>query len=165
MSQRIALTQGEVALVDQGDYCRIKGHSWSVTGRHSTGSLYACSWIDGGKTYMHRFILGNPEGSIDHQNGNGLDNRRSNLRLCNNAQNMCNRVGDKDGSSEYKGVCWHKETQKWRAYIGHDGRQFELGLFQTQKEAALAYDRKCIELHGKFASPNILNCSEDKLST
>lgn len=98
---------------------------------------------------------------IDHKNGNGLDNRRSNLRFCTNAQNQHNqrKWGSRSGkplSSRYKGVSWHRRGH-WRAKIQAQGKRRYLGQFQSEEAAARAYDRAARELHGEFA---VLNFSD-----
>ena len=95
---------------------------------------------------------------IDHINHNGLDNRKENLRFVTRAQNQQNRRSTKNSSSQYKGVGWHKASNKWRAKIGHKGKQTYLGLFTCEHQAALAYNEKALELWGENA---LLNEVED----
>jgi hypothetical protein len=108
---------------------------------------------------MHREILG--FGSIkqdprlvDHRNRNGLDNRRENLRPSTNSQNLGNRIGSPNSSSKYKGVHWDSTRGKWRTQAQHDGKTYRLGRFDSEEEAAAAYDRKALELWGEFALLN-----------
>jgi hypothetical protein len=75
---------------------------------------------------------------VDHKNRNGLDNRRSNLRIASHAQNMQNRGLDKHNRSGYRGVSWEKRWQRWRAVIQVDGRQQHIGHFKNIEEAASA---------------------------
>jgi hypothetical protein len=91
---------------------------------------------------MHRLIMGaGPGQRIDHRNGDGLDNRRSNLRPTTNALNQANRrrIRSKSG---FKGVSWDstKRERPWRAHITVNGRMKFLGAFATPEEAARAYD-------------------------
>ena len=103
---------------------------------------------------MHRQILNVPEGlEIDHKNHNMLDNRKYNIRTCSKAENQHNRKTQKH-SSKYKGVSWHKERRKWRTRICNNGKEFSLGLFDSEIEAAKAYDQKAKELFGEFAYLN-----------
>ena len=91
---------------------------------------------------------------IDHINGNGLDNRKVNLRLCNSSQNQRNARKRKSGTSRFKGVDWHKESKKWRARICVNRKRIHIGRYKSEFEAAQAYDKKAIELFGEFASLN-----------
>jgi len=90
---------------------------------------------------------------VDHIDHNGLNNRRSNLRLCTLAQNNRNMVS-RTGSSKYKGVCWHGGTKKWNAKIRLNRKCYHIGLFTDEIAAAKAYDKKAKELHGQFACLN-----------
>ena len=112
-------------------------------------------------TRMHRLILGlqnNGKSFVDHINGNGLDNRRKNLRACTYAENSYNQIRKRPNcSSEYKGVSWSKASGKWRAHIVKDYKQLHLGLFETETEAALAYDLAAQQLFGEYACPNFIS--------
>jgi len=104
---------------------------------------------------MHRVIMRAPKGVMcDHRNHNGLDNRKSNLRLCTSAQNQYNKKPKKDCASKYKGVVRRKDCKKWRAKIGFKGKRIHLGYFDDEMDAAMAYDDKAIELFGEFAYLN-----------
>lgn len=106
---------------------------------------------------MHRLILGTSVGmEVDHVNGDGRDNRRVNLRLATHSQNMANQRKRRDGiSSRYKGV-WYERRRKrpWRAKIKVRGRQVNLGYFETEEEAAYAYNLAALEHFGGFARLN-----------
>jgi len=104
---------------------------------------------------MHREILDAPDGmQIDHVNGNGLDNRVANLRLCTATQNQRNAVKRANGSSRFKGVDWNKRQKKWRARITINKRTILIGRYCDEFRAAKAYDKKAIELFGEFANIN-----------
>jgi len=150
----IPLPQGFVAMVDLEDYDHVMaGGSWRVsTGRWST--RYAMRHIkraDGKRStqQMHTLLTGWP--LVDHIDGNGLDNRRSNLRPATNAENQRNRGPNRNNSSGFKGVSWQKGKQKWQAGIVVDGRRHFLGYHATAEEAALAYDIAALESFGEFA--------------
>jgi hypothetical protein len=109
---------------------------------------------------IHRLVMDAPKGMyVDHINGNALDNRKSNLRLCTNAQNCRNTGPYLNNKSGYRGVCWHKRDKQWRAQIKHNGKVIWIGGYQDKEEAARAYDNKALELQGEFAN---LNFPKDK---
>ena len=91
---------------------------------------------------------------VDHKDINSVNNHISNLRWCNQRENNQNRSKNKNGTSMYKGVCFHKKANKWRAQIQHNGHKIHLGLYDDEVEAAHAYDRKAIELFSVFAKLN-----------
>lgn len=91
---------------------------------------------------------------VDHKDQNVLNYLRSNLRLATRSQNNANRGLNSNNTSGYKGVMFHKQTQKWKAFIKIDRKQIHLGLFHDPKDAALAYDRAAQSLFGEFARPN-----------
>ena len=91
---------------------------------------------------------------VDHKNRNCLNNHLSNLRWCTRKENQHNRSKNKNGSSIYKGVCFNKKANKWRAYIKQNGQWIHLGCYVDESEAARAYDRKASELFGVFAKLN-----------
>lgn len=144
---------GAMAMVDARDHERLSQHKWTATQPQNV--IYATRPIlkNGKKTTvrMHCEILGVV--GIDHKDGDGLNNCRSNLRPCTNTQNQHNRKRV-HGSSKFKGVSWHKGERKWRANIVVDKKQISLGYFADEVTAAHAYDAAA-EIHfGEFASPN-----------
>lgn len=163
--KEIQITRGYVAIVDDEDYERVAAHKWNaMVVRRNDGSarVYAMRVIrkpDGGRTtvYLHRVIMGAPVGmDIDHVNGDGLDNSRSNLRACTRSENMRNRR-PQGGASKYKGIHWHKRDSKWRAQIVVNGRSRHLGLFSSEVDAACAYNVAATKLFGEFALLNNIN--------
>jgi hypothetical protein len=107
---------------------------------------------------MHREILGLKYGDprqCDHRNHNGLDNQRDNLRICTCAQNQYNQVPQRNRSSAFKGVDWRRDCNKWRAKIQINCRRIHLGNFESEIEAAYAYNRAAVKYFGEFASINI----------
>ncbi len=100
--------------------------------------------------YLHRLVLGAKQGEcVDHINGNKLDNRRANLRLCNNRENGRNRSGPaKSNLSGYRGVSWNRG---WFARINVEDKTIHLGRFKTKEQAAKAYDRAALQYFGAFA--------------
>jgi hypothetical protein len=149
--RRVFLTSGKAALVDDGDYDRVSRVRWWVN--RDSCNAYARGKISGRRVLMHRFILGVSDSKVkvDHINGDTLDNRKSNLRLCAHRENCHNsRVRRKRASSEFKGVRLHKLTGKWQATIGRT----YLGLFNSKRSAAAAYDIAAILLYSDFARLN-----------
>lgn len=158
MSQRIQLSQGKWAIVDDDDYERLCQWRWSASEkRKGMGEFYAVRVDRDTKRMipMHRQIMGSPEGMVvDHINGDPLDNRRCNLRVCTQAQNVMNRRPNRQKTlSKYKGVYWHKGASKWMAMIGRD--QKYLGLHRCETAAALAYDRAAMSRYGDYAYLNL----------
>jgi len=159
----IILTQSKLALVDEKNFDRCMNYKWCASKK---GNLfYACAWIGGRISLLHRFILGLEYGDgkkVDHRNGDSLDCREENLRLCTQAQNGMNVKKINNRSSKYKGVSYFtnksvKTPNRWTAYIGGKKvgkNKIHLGNFRTEIEAALAYNRKAKELFGEFALLN-----------
>ncbi len=158
--KEIPLTQDKVALVDDQDYEWLNQWKWTYTSRGCTG--YAYRNVYQGSRYvrcvfMHRFILNPPPGlETDHINGNGLDNRRCNLRACTHIQNSWNSRKQQGATSQYKGVSWARKNQCWRAFIHQGGQQISLGNFDSEEAAALAYNYAAIKLRGSHTLLNLV---------
>ena len=153
----IPLTQGKVAIVDNEDWEKLLQCKWYVIeGKTKWYAMRRSS--DNGKRrtiYMHREILKPPSRmDTDHINGDGLDNRRSNLRIATRAQNKQNARSQRGSTSKYKGVCWNRNATKWQAQICVDIKHIYLGLFDNEEEAARAYDKRARELFREFALTN-----------
>jgi HNH endonuclease/AP2 domain len=97
-------------------------------------------------------VHGKLPAQLDHINGNPADMRLCNLRACAGAENQHNRPRSKNNSSGFKGVCWHAQCKKWRAYIVINWKQKHLGLFDTAIEAHEAFCKAADEMHGAFAN-------------
>ncbi len=156
---KIRLTQRQVAIIDAEDASRVLRHKWCAV--KTRRRYYAVTRIrrDNGTRrtmLLHRFILQLPPETpeVDHRDGDGLNNRRSNLRLATRSQNNQNSGIPSRNASGFKGVSWQKSRCKWRAQIGFNGYRKHLGLFETKEEAAAAYDKAACELFGEFARPN-----------
>lgn len=156
---RIPLTQGQYAVVDAQDSALLAAYRW--TALRSNNTWYAKSHSGGKTIYMHRLILFGEEESgetrkADHRNGNGLDNRRENLRPVTHSQNMRNTVGRRaTRRSEYKGVSVRKNSPKpYRACIHIDGEQKHLGYFDSEWLAGHVYDLAAKKFFGPFARTN-----------
>lgn len=151
----IPLSQGKFAIVDDEDFELVSQYKWyyhqgyAVTHGGQHPNQFTLS--------MHRLILNKGFGNrdyTDHINGNKLDNRRANLRICTNAQNCRNRTINTNNTSGYKGVSWNKANKKWTAYIKLNWKLVFLGNFVNKEDAAIAYDKAAQELYGEFARLN-----------
>jgi hypothetical protein len=154
---KIPLTHSKFAKVDPQDYIWLSQFRWHC--KANSNATYAVRTITvAGKSkriYMHRLIMDTPPHLVcDHINHDGLDNRKGNLRNCTIKENNANARSAKGASSEYKGVTYSKRKKKWSVYIKKDGRQFNLGCFNNEAEAAKTYDAAAIKLHGEFAHLN-----------
>jgi len=150
----IPLSRGLVALVDDEDLFLVAGKKWHVSSRG-----YACRHEGRRPTReyvrMHRLILGTPNGvSVDHINGDRLDNRRANLRIATQFQNVGNMRLPSHNTSGFKGVSWDRANKKWRSVIHPLGRQLTLGRFDDSRDAARVYDEAAIKYFGPFARTN-----------
>lgn len=150
---KIPLTQGLFATVDLDDLPKVIGKNWyAAKGKHT---FYALR--DGQK--MHRLLAAVPDGQVvDHKDGDGLNNRRENLRICNTIHNTWNQRLRRDNLSGFKGVQFHRTTGKWRARIRVLGKLISLGLHEDKVAAAKAYNRAAVEHFGEFARLNELPC-------
>lgn len=146
--KQIPLTQGFVALVDDEDYPVLRQIEWCAARRPHT------TYARNASTLMHRLILSGPDGDVDHRNGNGLDNRRANLRVTTRRLNNAN-ARPRSGSSAFKGVSWDAARARWTAGISAGGgKRRSLGRFDDEQEAALAYDQAARDAYGAFAALN-----------
>lgn len=157
----VVLTRGMVALIDLEDAEVVGRHLWHAY-QNRDGTWYARSSNPSGvrpaSIRMHRLVMGMGAGrsrQVDHIDGYGLNNRKSNLRVVTNSQNMMNRGATRRGSSAFKGVSFDRCTGKWRAHIAIDGKGRWLpGLHDDEATAARLYDAAAIRLHGEFAVVN-----------
>ena len=148
----IALTKGKFAIVAAADYERLNRYKWTLS--EANGTCYARRQTRGRTILMHREVMHAPDGMmVDHIDRNGLNNHPRNLRLCTARQNAYNSISA-HGTSQYKGVSWDIAAGKWRATINCQGQHYHLGLFDTEIEAARAYDQKARELFGQYAYLN-----------
>lgn len=150
----VHLTRGFISIIDAADAPLIEGHNW--TANVLMGKLYA-GRTERGVTrrlvLMHRLIIGAQTGvQVDHKDGDGLNNRRSNLRLATYEQNMRNKGLTAANTSGLKGVHQIKSSGRWRSIIRiGGGKRVSLGVFPTKEEAYIAYAEAAVRYHGDFA--------------
>lgn len=158
--KEISLTHEFVTIVDEADYDWLNQWKWHIT---NNGYAARGLWIDKRPKRkmigirMHRLIVNaNPSQEVDHINGNRLDNRRCNLRIVTDAQNAYNAKKRKDGKySQHKGVA-KQYKNKWKARIQVNGKRYYLGYFDSEIEAAKAYNEAALKHFGEFARLNLI---------
>lgn len=161
--KEIKLTRGLVTLVDKEDFEYLNQWKWCVN--KCGKNFYALRGVMKNKKnitiYMHR-ILSNNESRLltDHINGDTLDNRKSNLRICTHKQNS--RNSKHSISNDYKGIWYNKKKKYYQSYITVDGRHIYLGKSDTPIEAAIKYDIGAYKYFGEFANLNFKNRSENE---
>ena len=160
--KEIPLTQGKFAIVDDEDYDKINSFKWHSHRMKNTNRYYAGHFfkINGKYKYyhMHKFIMDSIgiDNIIDHIDGNGLNNQKSNLRICSFSDNIKNQKKRINSKSKYKGVYHIKKSGMYRARIQADGKRLHLGCFVNEIDAAIAYNNAALMYFGEFANINIL---------
>lgn len=159
----LLLSRGQSAIVDDCDFDRVSTFKWYAKWDAKGRRYYAArnAWVGPKRTTikLHHTILDAPQGLVvDHINGDGLDNRRANLRSCSQLQNMANQ-GPRKSLSGFKGVHFDKRSKKWSAAIGINGRRLHIGTFKNPEDAARAYDASALLHCGEFARLNFPNKS------
>lgn len=149
----IRLTQGKFAVVDEEDYEYLNQFNWSV--RNSHRNWYAFRVVNKKEIKMHRIIINAPNDFfVDHKNGDGLHNYKSNLRLATIHQNNMNATSDKNTITKLKGVRKEKNCKSYRSIINFNKIAINLGSFKSPEEAGIAYDNAAIKYFGEFARLN-----------
>ena len=138
-------------LFDDADAGEISKYRWSI--RKYSKSTYALTWVLGGHLRLHTLLTGEKE--VDHVNGNGLDNRRENLRPCTHQQNTFNRRMSIRNTTGFKGVSYNKATGLYTAHIRKDGILHHLGYFSIASDAGYAYDLAAVAYFGEFSRTNL----------
>lgn len=150
----IPLSQGQQALVDDEDYAELSKFKWHAQRHKYTFYAARSAYTPTGKQHvsMHRAILAAERGiQVDHRDGNGLNNCRSNLRLATRVQNLCAfRGGRINKTSKYRGVYFHKQKAKWQVRVV---RQY-VGIYASELDAARAYDAVARAQFGEFVHLN-----------
>ena len=152
--REIPLSRGMFAIVDDEDYSQLASVRWyAAPGRHT---FYAKRDVrrngSKGRILMHRYLLGCPDGlEVDHKNGNGLDNRRSNIRIATRSQNRANTGLQINNISGVKGVCRCAETGRWKVRVQWQLQNIWVGRFDSLEEAVEARYEVVMRLQGEFA--------------
>lgn len=141
-------------LVDIEDVDKVKNVLW-----HDNKSGGDAPYAFNNKLgFLHRYIMSAPSGmDIDHRGQDTLDNRKSNLRACTNYDNNLNKPARMNNKSGYKGVCWHRASNKWMVQLNYNGKRVHYSLHEDIKDAARAYNSAALKYHGEFAKLNILD--------
>lgn len=164
--RQIPLSQDRVVFVDDGDYELLNRHKW-FAGKSRGDNKYAARSVASrseGKSktatiLMHRIILDLQPGDkreCDHIDGDGLNNQRSNLRICTRRQNSRNQKKQKGSTSKYKGIYWNRRECRWMSRIRVDGTLIYLGMFDSEADAALAYNDAATKYFKEFALLNTI---------
>lgn len=150
----IKITKGKEVLVDDEDFEYLNQFKWYFNGRyalHTTGGRKNPK-----KIRMHVLINKTPSGyDTDHINGNGLDNRKENLRTATHAENMMNTDKWKTNTSGYKGVHWNKSKKKWIVKFNMNKKEKYIGSFDDINIAIAAYDNAILQYRGEFGRVNL----------
>lgn len=151
----VPLSKGYVTRIDAADRVFTDGRKWHVMFPNQT-SGYAATWIDGKHVYLHKLLCPDWD-AVDHEDGDGLNNCRSNLRDgTGRGKNGANTGMRSNNTSGYKGVLWNRKTRKWFAQIKVSGKQIYLGAHATPEAAADAYDRAAVQHFGEYAKTNAM---------
>lgn len=155
--KEIQLTQGKVALVDDEDFEYLNQWKWHLY-KQNRNNFYARTVLYKNKKrigiVMHRLLIQCDGKIIDHISGDGLDNRKYNIRCCTRSENPINRRINTNNLSGYKGVSYFKVVKKWRAQIQYKKIVYHLGIYEKLIDAAKAYNEAAIKFHGEFAKLN-----------
>lgn len=145
----LELTQDRFAIVDEDLYQELSKHKWYYDAHNKCASRRDIKTKKIVK--LHRVITNPTKGfEVDHINGNGLDNRRENLRIVTHHQNCMNTKRQRNNTSGFKGITWDKQMKKWRARISVNRKPVLLGLFKNKFEAALVYEQAATRYFGEF---------------
>lgn len=159
--RKIRLSRGLDALIDDCDYELVSKYKWYAMPRDKAGKYHAATAICGDTYFMHRLILGvnNPNQIVDHVDNDGLNNQRHNLRVGTQLTNAYHRPKRGDSRLRYKGIS--RNGNKWGAQIKVNRKRIWLGVFDTDVEAAIAYNEAAVKYHGEYAFLNVIQSEEE----
>lgn len=162
MGKAMKLNNGAECVVDDADCAFLMQWVWQIDSKGYAVRTVHLGKVDGNhrKTSikMHRLLTAAPSGyQVDHVNGDKLDNRKKNLRICTNSQNQMNGASYRGSSSKFRGVSYRKRDKLWVAQIQKDKKKHHIGQFECEKDAALAYNAKAKHLFGEFVRLNVIN--------
>ena len=156
----------QTILVDDEDFEELNKYKWTIIKGNSTYYAYRIkSKIESGRGQRecisaHRTVMGCKFGdgtNVDHQDNNGLNCQKTNLRFCTYQENSRNRRSKQNSTSKYLGVSWDKKAKKWAACIKYNGESKRLGMHKTQELAAVSYNERASIVFGEFAKLNIID--------
>lgn len=154
---QITLSSGEIVLFDDSDSTKVLPYKWHLS--HNGYAIRRQRTAAGKRViYMHKEIFGDVgDLDVDHADANKLNNTKENLRTATRTLNNANSKPRTGCSSIFKGVAWVKSYGKWWAYINRDGKRNHLGYFDSEKDAAIAYNHAAPEVFGQFARLNVVS--------
>lgn len=154
--RRIKLTQDKYAIVDDEDFYIVNNLKWhAIKTGYNNGHWYAKTQINKKQIFLHNFIINPPDKyEVDHKDGNGLNNFKSNLRCAFRNQNCWNRKKASNNTTGFKGVIFHKKRNIFQAQIYINKKNLYLGAFDSAEEAAMAYDKAASIHFSEFAKTN-----------
>lgn len=159
-TNQIALTQGKYAIVDASDFEHLNQWKWCYVSSGYAMRRETVRLSDGTSrnryVLMHRQLMSPTDTEqIDHINRNRLDNRKSNLRIANQSENMANASLRKDNTSGFRGVYWFKPYKKWKVSISMGGKEHHIGYFCNKEDAINARKEAALRIHKEFANVTI----------
>lgn len=145
----------KVTVVDDEDYDRLIQFRWAITGKNKTSvyRFFKKFYRSYGRALANE-IMGVFDVTYDHKDRDGFNNQKENLRVASLSENGANRRKTKTYTSKYNGVSFNSQMNKWKSGIKKHNKDFHLGYFDTEEEAARAYDIKALEFFGEFACVN-----------
>lgn len=153
--RQIELTNGMFVMVDDNYYEALHKDEWKLSNSDNKNCRYAYTYFAGATILMHRLIAGaRGDEVVDHINGNTLDNRKCNLRICTHTENVRNSRKRKVTQFKYKGLSKAQGRKSWQVQICVNRKKINIGSFADEIEAAKAYDKAARKYYGEFAATN-----------